>query len=257
MDTVTERRPSRNEAAFDLAKIGINLYVVGLFVTFIYYTQLQILSVDLLKPSAIIIGIYVWMLAELLPKLIIWAILRPNLSDKKERVVDLIFIALLLTTHVWMQVFFNGWSGVAVFFALITVAGCYIFFSRSVELCENHVSFKPSLQKRAGFIAVYAVIFSLSIYPKLPQYLGGGQPTEVKVYPKDRQVMLSQFSSQEYDADSCITATLLYEGVEDYYFMDRISEQNTGVIVQYRIHKVKKDEIKKIIYRRPFWINFK
>lgn len=253
-DTGTKIVPNTS-GLWDLAKIGVAFYIIGLLVTFIYYTQLQILSVDLVKPAAIILGIYVWALVVLLPRIVLCAM--DLLKIKRSTVYNLFFALLLLAWYGWLEIAFNGWSWISLLYTVLAAGAVFIFYLNGSRVRHDKVVADQSLNRQAIFIVLFSILFSVSVYPLLPQYAGGGKPIVVKVYPKDRQLMLSQFSPEDYDADSCITANLLYEGNGDYYFIDVVNEQLSGALVEYRVHKVRKEEIKKIVYRRPFWINFK
>jgi uncharacterized membrane protein (GlpM family) len=74
---------SRN--TLDFIKYGSGLYLLGLLVMFLYLVQLHVLSEDLIRPQAVIIGVYVWLLADTIPKCLLLLLqlfsLKPWLSN--------------------------------------------------------------------------------------------------------------------------------------------------------------------------------
>jgi hypothetical protein len=229
---------------WDFAKIGVVLYGLGLFVNFLHLVQWHVPSGDLVKPAAILIGIYVWLLADTIPRA-----LRYLLSGKTSILSYILFVILLLIVYGLCQIFTAPDAFVGGIFAvLMTGCACISFWKEPGRAAAGSTS---GLGRSILFIPV-----SLSLYPNIPQYLGGGHPLEVKVCPADMKVMLSQFSSKTYDRDSCIAANLLFEGDKDYYFIDLITTSHVEQVVEYRVHKVRKDLIKKIIYLKSNWIPF-
>ena len=250
MDTSDTNSSTLKNQVWDFAKSGIAFYLLGLFVVFMYFTQLQILSVDLIKPAAIIIGIYVMVLLVIIPWLLLFFL---NLLPSKAWLHNIAFAIMLFFVFLFLQWYFNGWSMFSFIFAIL-FSGCIYSYFHSGNFVSTKLSFYTSYNRMGIFAVIIGLLFSISLYPQLPQYLGGGKPIPVKVYPEDRQLMLSQFSMEDYDSDGCISASLLYEGNDDYYFIDEIKEMTTNVLVEFRIHKVQKKLIKKLIFRKSNWI---
>ncbi|HEV2480892.1 MAG TPA: hypothetical protein VGS79_14550 [Puia sp.] len=226
------------EITWDLAKIGVVLYVIGLTVNFLYLIQWHVLSVDLVKPAAILVGLYVWLLAAGIPRAILHLIywLNPTAKSKKKSNYFL-FGGILLVLYSSLLWWINAqWMAIPCAL-LITVAvfTCCLPAIRSIEALRALKQFRWGIS-----MGVMAILFPYLIYPNLPQYLGGGHPLEVKVCPSEKSVMNSQFSKASYDDDGCIAAALLYESEKDYYFIEEVPLGEKGLIVEYRVHKVKK-----------------
>lgn len=241
---------------WDFAKIGVVLYALGLFVNFLHLVQWHVLSVDLVKPAAILIGIYVWLLADTIPRALRYLLSGKETRPGKTSVVSYILFVILLLVVYGLCQFFTAPDGFLGILFAVLMAGCAAisFWREPSRPAEGSTN---GLGRSILFIPVFAVLFSFSMYPNIPQYLGGAHPMEVKVCPADMKVMLSQFSSKTYDKDSCIAANLLFEGDKDYYFVDLITTPHVEQVVEYRVHEVRKDLIKKIVYLKSNWIPFK
>lgn len=243
--------PSSKDA-IDFVKIGAGLYLIGLVVMFVYLVQLNVLSIDLIKPQAIVIGLYVWLLADTLPKMVSLMLSKFRLSAMSDHLLFITLLFLVYNLIVWL---ISGFSIKGVVFAFLMVLAVLVFGGFNSKTTAD----TPAAPASSSYllVVVFCVLFSISLFPNIPQYFAGGKPVLVKIFPADKAVFLSQFSRREPDADGMIEADLLYEGGDSYYFIQNVTLDSSDIIFNYRIKKIKKDQVKKIEFTKQNFITFK
>ncbi len=230
----------------ELTRAGVILYLLGLFCTFIFFSQLNILSIDMLKPQCIVIGIYVWIWAVLLPRVWIQLV---SLFKFQKKWLNITMLALILGAS--NAIIFYGLSSVQnmLYPILINLLAQLLFYfnfkKRAFELF-------PPLVKNYLFIPVLAVLFAWMILPLIPQHFGGTKTELVRVVFKDKEpdLLASRF----------IKGTgfyrFLYETDKDYYFLEKASDEKSGIVMDYVVKRVEKTEIIKIEYKTSPWVDF-
>jgi hypothetical protein len=229
----------RNEQ--ELTRAGIVLYLTGLFCTFVFFSQFNILSIDMLKPQCIVIGLYVWLLSVVLPRGLLLAC-----SWIKRSWVSLVTVLIL---NVGACAALIGWLSPGYFFSKL------LFFSLVLLIYYFNIpSFKwllvPPAIRNYLFIPMLALCFSLSLLGNIPFSLGGTKPAKVYVTWKKDDLLKSRFVKNDGHYN------LLYETGSDYYFMEIRPDADTGDIFGYEVNRVAKSEIIKLKFQTDVWLNF-
>jgi len=230
----------------ELTRAGIVLYLLGLFCTFIFFSQLNILSIDMLKPQCIVIGIYVWIWAVLLPR--VWIQLAALFKFQKRW----LNIAILVLAF--------GGADAVIFYELSAVQNTLypVLISLPAQLLFyfnfNKWTFElfPPAVKNYLFIPVLAVLFALILLPLIPQHLGGTKTEQVRVVFKDKtpDLLASRF------VKGTGTYRFLYETDKDYYFLEKASDQKSGIVMGYVVKRIEKTEIVKLEFKTNPWADF-
>jgi hypothetical protein len=227
----------------ELPKTGIILYLTGLAVTFLYYVQFNILSVDLIKPQSIIVGIYVWICAILVPRLTLLCI--NEFAINKKWANHLLFVVSIAVIYAVLLVMIGSMFLPAVLIAAAISLVQYVF-----HLDRWGGNLKPAFSRVKTYchFILLACLFGLMIYPNIPQYAAGGKPLKVEeVVTKTAHLPVkSKFSKSIY---------LLYESDKDYYFFEE-RKVNLLYVSGYSIRKVNKTEISLISFYKPKWFVF-
>jgi hypothetical protein len=228
--------------AADLPKTGIMLYVMGLVVTFLYFIQFNILSIDLIKPQSIIIGIYIWMYAILVPRSILLLLSNARVRSRLVNHALFLLILLLLYGGIFLSLETGFVTGLVVTLLVTTVQ--YFFHA---DLRHRNLVVEFSRMKTYLYLVVSVVMFAYLLFPEIPQYAAGGQPLKLdSVATKNNIPIKSRFSKQ---------ILLLYESDKDYYFFER-RRINQGPVSGYSILKVSKSEIVSIRFYKAKWFAF-
>jgi len=264
------------KGVWDLAKIGGILYLSGIFVTFIYFTQFHILSVDLLKTNAIVLGVYVWIYADILPRILLLLV---NQFKTPRRLYFALLVIVAYSLLQWAA--FETFDLRTVLFALLAsgIVICYFFGpgganepdavahaegttpsgGKPKSVLSKNLLAGPQAITRIGFFVFFlASVFAVGIYPNIPQYAGGGQPmlVRVQIKPEDTLVLKSRFIPDSLDKENCFYRDLLYESDKDYYFIENVRDKHTHLLFEIRIHKIEKELIRKIIFTKPNWLTY-
>jgi len=230
----------------ELTKAGVILYLLGLFCTFIFFSQLNILSIDMLKPQCIVIGIYVWMWAVLLPRLWIQLV---SLFRLKKRWLNILMVVLIF-----------GGSDAIIFYELSAVHNILnpVLISLLAQLLfyfnikKQAFELFPAATKNYLFMPVLAALFALILLPLIPQHLGGTKSEFVTVVFKEKQpdLLASRFIK------GTGTYRFLYETDKDYYFLEKASDRKSGIVMRYVVKRIEKTEIVKLEFKTNPWVDF-
>lgn len=227
----------------ELAWCGAVLYLLGLFCTFCFYSQFGILSIDVLKPQCILIGLYVWLFAIGLPRILIVGI---SLFKINHRAINVILVAAALA--VTDYTIYAATTGQALLMAIIALFLQFLYYSSYRPI---YITAVPSRAKGYLFIIVLAYLFSTTLLPAIPQYFGGTKPAGVTLNFKGKDLLHNRF---EPKADTVYN--FLYETDHDYYFLEPISDANSGITFEYFVQRIPKDEIRKMQFHTSLWTKF-
>jgi hypothetical protein len=227
----------------DPIKAGAIIYILGLVCSIFYFSQFNILSIDFLKPNAIIIGIYIWVYFVWVPRaslLGIRGMKRPKIYIEWA----LLFFFLMAIFNIGILLLLgNGiWN--------VIVEGCIIsivVLMYHTDFWKGRLTVTPSLLKSCSFGFIFCLLFAYFIFPKIPHQFAGGEPMEVKVFLKDSSLLYSRFTNR---------VRLLYESDKEYYFIEKIVDANTGILFQYTVKKINKSDVRKIEFTKSNWQPF-
>jgi hypothetical protein len=228
----------------NLAKAGIILYLLGIACTFFYFNQFNILSVDYLKPNAIILGIYQWVYFIAMPRV---ALLFVNYMVRNSRhaLAGFVLFALLQIAANLMLFFMLGSFNTGSCLLVIFLTALLIIFHTNFS--AGRLTITPPVARTYLFGIVFCFSFSYFIFPKIPYELGGAMPVKVNAVLSDSTLLQSRFSKSLY---------LLYATGDDYYFIEKKQDANTQLVFEYIIKKVSKSAIKKIEFTKSIWQPF-
>lgn len=226
----------------DLTRTGIILYLMGIFCTFLYFSQFNILSVDFLKPQAIILGVYVWFYGIAIPRTLLIIIykfdLPISLLDK------LLFpLGLLLINYFLLRVL----SGFSLSLLLATAGTTIVAVLYHLQYRSFCFILQPSLYRSYIFIPLYCLICAYFFLPRIPNFIGGFKPVKVTVTTETPDLLKSRFSKSIY---------LLYESAGEFYFFEKRSDSATREVFNYVIKRVPRSEIKKLEIEKSIWQPF-
>ncbi len=223
---------------WDFAKMSLILYITGIFVSLLYFSQLSILSLDFAKPQAILIGVYCWGYFFLIPQSFI-----RFLSWVKTRLkFTITFFIIFLVIKAFMCVWFLGIS--SYLFPLFDVLLELLFF---LDLKLWLLRLSPT-KKSYSFFLAFSALFAFFLFPQIPSYLGGAKPLEIEIKTKPDSLLYSRFSKSK-------TRLLLYESDDELYLMQNI--KTDGILLDIQITRIKKENVLSIKYKNPVWVSFK
>ncbi|MDB5117684.1 MAG: hypothetical protein JWQ79_3176 [Mucilaginibacter sp.] len=229
----------------ELTRSGVLLYLTGLLCTFGFFAQFGILSIDMLKPQAIVIGLYAWLWAVALPRILI------------------LLTGLLKWRNVWVNFILAAFSFAAADLGLFLLSGAdQPVFKSGISLLlqviyytnigERKITAEPAPIRNYLMIPLLSYLFAVTLLPLIPQAVGGAMPGKVFVTFKDpkNDLLASRFvkSNGSYD--------FLYETASEYYFLEKREDSGTGIILSYVVKRISKSEVIKLEFHTSLWSNF-
>ena len=248
-------------ASVDTAKIGLALYLLGVFVSVVYYSRFSILTLDFLKAQAILLGCYVIAAYPIVPVLSI--LFLRNVAGRN--LVAIAFCATVAAFDLAIQ-WASGHRGLELagsVLAMFTLQMfCFVEFGsllrsfRSMQLAVV-ITFPRSF-KASVFGLLFCIHFALTILPGIPMYLGGAEPMPVQVFTKIEDLLANRFVPGQKDAPKVNKAIdsysvqLLFETDKDIYFFSDL-KTNENVFGHY-VMRIPRDQITRIDYYTPEWV---
>jgi len=238
--------------AVDYAKIGATLYLIGIFVTVIRNVQFSILSIDLLRPQAIVTGLEFLILYVGLPMLLL-AFLRPVRSRR----AAITIFSLLITLKEYLIWHFLA-PGRLLFVAIAAVVniamfGTYPILRRGTTLRRPLLLVvHPSGSQLAVCLPILLSLFALFPFRAIPAYLAGGKPIAVDIFTKKEDLPLNRFmmTRNRPPINTSIPSyhlNLLYESTDYLYFV----AVSHGAMKGYSIMRIRRDEVLRMDYATP------
>lgn len=243
------------EGVWDWAKIGAVFYVLGLLITSIYFLRFSILSLDLLRPQSIIVGLYFAALYFALPILFL-VVLRPVRSDVR---VLTAFIVLLVTKDLALCRLIEGSLGAATVLVILQIC---LFIGidrdRTKRPYKWSLYFKlfPVGRIELAVASLLLVVFASTTFGDIPGYFGGGHPISVHVFTRTPELPANRFMQtrnrpQVNRAMTSFRLNLLYESEDYFYFVAESKRNMTG----YSIMKLQRTEVLRVDYITPVWFS--
>lgn len=249
--------------SIDLAKVGIILYLLGLFTSAFYFSRYGILALDFAKPQSVVIGTYILLLFGALPASLLFLLkgFRWHILQVATFCLSLFVINACLTRLLCYSL------SKTLLISLMTSILELMLFARLSSVLESirHKKFALTLQaipprpKIIAFMVIFSIHFSFFFFPFIPSYLAGGEPFEVQVFPKTADLPASRFDDCKNkpkinkSIDS-FKLRLIYESDKDLYF---IREYNKDFSLEgHSVMRLKRDEILRIDYYTPNWVSF-
>jgi hypothetical protein len=253
-----------SDLGLDTAKLALFLYLLGLITSSLYYSRFSILTLDLAKTQCILVGVYVVLLYAGIPAITLF--LAKSIPNGGVVAVILGGVLGLFDLYFAWLVGYRNTSLMRV--ALLTTVLQFLLFSDFSTLRQ----FLPAPRKQIAFLLppprakalLFALLvclhFSLSWFPQIPAYLGGGKPLTVQVFPKTSELPANRFVDSKNhprinkSLDS-FSLHLLYETDKDVYFVDDLQSEDN--LVGYYVMRLKRDEILRIDYNTPKWVQWR
>jgi hypothetical protein len=258
----TGRKNWLSDLGWDVAKIGLMLYVSGLIASSFYYSRFSILTLDFAKPQCILVGIYIVITYAVLPAIILFGSRNFSISAATATLV----ITLCFADGVlgWIL---NCRGSTLVQAIVITLVLQVFLFTNSASIWQTlrkrqlQIAFflPPPKLKTIVFGLLFSLHFSLFWFPRIPAHFGGAKPFKVVVITKTADLPANRFviSKNQPKINKSIDSfslTLLYETDKDFYFVDDLQSETD--LVGYYVMRIRKDEILRIDYVTPKWIRW-
>lgn len=240
-----------SSVAKDTAKLALLLYLCGLLSFSFYYSRFRILSIDLARPEAVLIGLYIVLLFVLPP----WIASRPGSSSGR---LARLRIPALLIASTGLDLWILGRIGYHLS-AAITLAIVAGILQLGLTILMQQQNESSSMLQRAcliGALIVCSINFSIYWLPRIPAYYGGGMPYDVQVFTKTPDLPANRFFKYKNQPQlnmsmDCFKLKLLYETDKDLYFVDELRESDNPI--GYSVMRLKRDEVLRINYETPMW----
>lgn len=233
--------PSARE---DFIRSGIYLYITGLIVTLFYYQGFDFLSIHFLKPQAIIIGLYVWVVFVLIPRLLLLLIHNVRLFRRSKLISVLLFFIFQLFIYL---IICRALIKIDFFLLLLILCIVAMLMFFHLNLQTGQLFLIPPLLRVLIFLPVFCFLFANTFFAIMPNHLCGAKPVKVEVIAKDSTLLQSRFTKSVY---------LLYETESEFIFLEKRSISGSDLTLNYVVKRVPKGEIKKIEYTKSVWQNF-
>ncbi|MCU1284101.1 MAG: hypothetical protein JWO13_451 [Acidobacteriales bacterium] len=239
----------------DTAKIGLMLYVLGLVTSGFYYSRFSILTLDFSKAQSIVLGLYVVCLYLGSPLIILYCV------RKAPKILAIMALCGILTV-LWLVVgFASGYTGVLL--GLISISSSVMQILMFVTTDRDrtlNLTMLPGRLRSGLFLLIFSFHFSQLYFPQIPVYFGGGRPMRVQVFTKSTDLPANRFvisknQPQINKSLDSFSLQLLYESDHDVYFINDLKSDN--VTVGYSVMRIKKDEIIRVDYMTPKWVQWK
>jgi hypothetical protein len=253
-----------SDLSLDAAKLGLLLYVLGLLASSFYYSRFSILSLDLAKPQCILLGIYVVGLYVGLPAATLFSLRRTC----RVGVISAVLVTVLCASDAGLALAAHYRPLTLILLVLLTVTLQFFFFADFVSLWRSanngrlQITFvlPPPRVKALLFALLFCVHFSQFAFPQIPAFLGGAKPLSVQVFTKTANLPANRFfmsknQPQINNSIDSFSLRLLYETDKDVYFVNDL--QSGDNLIGYSIMRLKKDEILRMDYVTPKWVQWK
>lgn len=202
--------------------------------------QLSILSLDVTKPQSILIGIYFAVFFIGVPRLFLLII---NELKVQKSITFFLFISGVIAKNFCILLLVKYPS------LPLIVCVSSIEFLHHYDLRSKMLNLIPKNYKTYIAALLLSISFSFFIYPRIPVFLGGAKPIQILVYPKNQELLKNRFSKSNPNS-----VFLLYESEKDLYIIREL--KTNGIVIQKNVIRIKKQDIEKIIYTNPVWLNF-
>lgn len=252
------------DLGFDAAKLGLLLYVLGLVASSLYYSRFSIATLDLAKPQSILLGVYVVGLYAGLPAAALYSLRR----IRRVGVIAAVFAAVLcgLDSVLAYAVSYRSLTLLSV--VALTLVLQFFFFADFLSLVHSMLASRlgmdftlpPPRGKALLFALLFCAHFSRFWFPQIPAFLGGGKPLPVQVFTKTSDLPANRFVMSRNqpkinNAMDSFSLRLLYETDRDVYFVSDLNSD--GNLVGYSVMRLKRDEILRMDYSTPKWVEWK
>jgi hypothetical protein len=231
----------------DSAKVGLSLYVLGMVITAIYYARYSILSVDLVQPQAVVIGVVFAAMFVAYPVAAIFV--ASFVGGRIRGITTFVSLILLKDLALWLSYVPQSWA-LALCSALIQTLA---FLTLDPIMTQRRrlvfTAAPPAIQALAALLLVL-VLFASTLFGYLPAYLGGGRPVLVDVFTDKPDLLSNRFWQRHAGANKHIESyrvNLLYEANGYVYFVAESSHTMRG----YAVMRVKRDQILRMDYVAP------
>lgn len=252
------------DLGFDAAKLGLLLYVLGLVASSLYYSRFSIATLDLAKTQSILLGVYVVGLYVGLPAAALYGLRRIPWVG----VIAAVFVTLLCGLDSVLAYTVNYRSLSLLSVVALTLALQFFFFVDFLSLVRSllaarlgmDLALPPPRGKALLFALLFCVHFSRFWFPQIPAFLGGGKPLPVQVYTKTADLPANRFVMSKNqpkinNAMDSFSLRLLYETDQNVYFLSDL--KSDGNLVGYSVMRLKRDEILRMDYSTPKWVQWK
>lgn len=240
--------------SWDFAKAAVALYIIGLVITATYYVRFSILSVDLLQPHSILVGLSFVVLYIVVPAITL-LLLR---SSKSILAITLIFCSVVVMKELAFSAVCGDLHWISAFVLAILQVLTFMRLSRNISQRQSSLRFNVVPSDPIGIAAVLltALVFASTTYGRIPSYLGGGKPTLVHVFTKEQELPGNRFIRnrnlpQINKKLISYRLQLLYESANYLYFVTETRGKLTG----YSIMRLKRDEVLRMDYVTPVWFS--
>jgi len=252
------------DLGFDAAKLGLLLYVLGLVASSLYYSRFSIATLDLAKTQSILLGIYVVGLYAALPAAALFSLRRIPWVG----IIAAAFVVVLcgLDCSLAYAVSYRSRSLLSV--VALTLVLQFFFFADFLSLVRSLLAGRlridfalpPPKGKSLAFAVLFCAHFSQFWFPQIPAFLGGGKPLSVQVFTKSpdlpaNRFVMSKNQSKINTAMDSFSLRLLYETDRDVYFVSDLKSE--GNLIGYSVMRIKRDEILRMDYSTPKWVQWK
>ena len=256
--TKTGLRNWLGDLGLDTAKLGLLLYLLGLLASSLYYSRFSILTLDLAKTQCILVGVYIVVLYTAIPVIALFT--TKDLSHA--RAVPLVLLGVLVLSDLVsaLAVGYRHLSLVRV--VSLTTLLQFLLFSDFGSLWRSLVARSPQIvflllpprAKALVFALLFCAHFSLSWFPQIPAYYGGGKPLSVQVFTKTpelpaNRLVDSKNRPQINKSMDSFSLRLLYETDKDAYFVADLEGGDS--LMGYSVMRLKKDEFSGSTTIRP------
>jgi hypothetical protein len=247
--------------SLDFVKLGITLYLLGLFTSALHFSRYSILALDFTKPQSILVGGYILFFYEALPALFLAVLAKFH----RTTVQMFAFCTVLLVkdTALLYLLGYRSWNlvGIIVLSLLLELLFFLEFgFSVNGKPRRTRLNVVPTRIRILAFTVIFSVYFATFVFPLIPSSLGGAKPLRVHVFTETADLSGSRFvmSKNQPKINSKLDSFalfLVYETSNDMYFLEeRVS--NSG-LEGYSVMRIKRDEILRIDYVTPKWVTLR
>jgi hypothetical protein len=241
---------------WDLTRAGVTLYLAGLLVSLIYYSQFGIFSLEILRPQCVLIGIFMLFFYGLLPLAILTSI-----SSLRPRRLQIATALLVLALIDLLVLFFLRNDNQIALIAAITGLGLQVLlFCRRLAKGALIVTSPPESTRLLILLPLLAIHYAEFIHPSVPGHFGGGKPMTVDVYTDPQDLPANRFTrSKNRDRANKYRDSyrlhLLYETGPDYYFVEE--RRSNYALEGYAVTRLPKLKVIRLDYLTPSWVSMK
>lgn len=248
----------------DVSKLTLGVYLLGTIASLIYYSRFSILTLDLIRTQSILVGCYVVTAYCILPAATLRACKEvPNAS----RAIITVLVVIYAADFVIIRFAgYRGWTLSALSSVMVALQLSFFIVLDSVKQSKRErrmlVRFTVIPKKARSAVLLVPCLFHFSnvLLPHIPMYLGGAQPMNVEVFTEKANLASVRMSgvkpSRNFNGTlDSFQMNLLYESDKDAYFLTELT--SNGAIFAHLVTRIHKDEIQRMDYQTPEWVNWK